>query len=268
MRRLYGPEALAAHVFEDVNLTMDGINVTLDASEHRRLATSYSRKAEAAYSSCTYASGSACVIVDSCSFAFRGSDDKQDWVSNANGFKTEEVGGKTVHQGFYNELTKLTANTGLNTAVGACANPNFIGHSLGGAMASIAKLEYGKGNVYTYGAPAFVKNNGDNFIGGYRLWHEDDPVPKAAGVLGYGHAGGSHEIYEWRDWKWKGCGWWCRYYGYDVITSVRGESWSKVSSSGFFAQIVSNVVSLISGNSHYHSMQTKYNVYAGQSGSQ
>jgi len=151
--------------------------------------------------------------------------------------------------------------------VGACTNPNFIGHSLGGAMASLAKLEYGKGNVYTYGAPAFVKDNNENFIGGYRLWHESDPVPKAAGVVGYGHAGGSHEIYEHRDWGWKSS-WCCSYYWYDDRISVRGVSWSKMSSSDLFEQIVSNVVSVITGNSHYHSMQAQYSVYAGQSNSQ
>ena len=59
---------------------------------------------------------------------------------------------RQVHGGFNAEFEKLR-DAGLDNRVDGCASPNWVGHSLGGAMASIARLHYGKGAVYTFGCP-------------------------------------------------------------------------------------------------------------------
>ena len=118
--------------------------------ETRRRLTAADNLANDAYSrSCTYEDGNACVMQEDCSFAFRGSNDFQDCASNAAGvFYAMSVNGQPMHGGFVAELEKLRA-VGLDSAVGDCGSPAFIGHSLGGAIASVAEQHYGKCSVYT-----------------------------------------------------------------------------------------------------------------------
>ena len=151
---------------------------------HRRLSTMQSQLAYNVYdvdnSLNCYASTSACyeyenafAYRDDCKFVFRGSNDIWDYVSNAKGvLDVAKVGHGSitlsnqgygrlatgefyVHVGFASELKKLTDHTGLSRDVSSCPHNEleFIGHSLGGAMANIAKIYYGMGNVVTFGAP-------------------------------------------------------------------------------------------------------------------
>ena len=81
-----------------------------------------------------------------CTFAFRGSDDLTDWVSNGAGvFYATTVRGKRLHGGFVDEFNKLQSR--ISGDVAGCGSPTFVGHSLGGAMATVAANYYGKVRV-------------------------------------------------------------------------------------------------------------------------
>lgn len=71
----------------------------------------------------------------------------------------------------------------------------WVGHSLGGGMALMARLHYGSGETYTYAAPGVTKDSRNYNFGGKRFWHKWDPVPYAANLAGYKHISrGSVEI--------------------------------------------------------------------------
>eukprot|EP00940_MAST-03C_sp_MAST-3C-sp2_P000429 g429.t1 len=200
---------------ESLNLYKEGIEGMEDGAERRKLAAA-DNMASDAYNSCTWSNGNACVIRDECKFAFRGSDDFQDWVSNAAGvFSATWVNGRKLHGGFVNEFNKINSVSGFRSAVNGCSNPNWIGHSLGGAIATVARQYYGKGYVTTFGAPQlFDHRPGCAMSGRGRHYHEADPV---AGNLygamgGYWHGQSSKELY----WRCSSRHWWggCRSSGY------------------------------------------------------
>ena len=284
MRRLYGPEALAAYVFEETNITMhDGTsatNVTVNASEHRRLVTQYAQMAADSYtpSGTYFQNGNSFVLQSGCDFAFRGSDDKDDWMSNLSpGFSSlfESPGtdwnGLKVHSGFLVEFQKVegalnTAGISLTAAVTTCKDagetPNFIGHSLGGAMANLARVQYGEGNIYTYGAPSVFADTAPKLTG-YRMWHQSDPVPKAP-ELWFKHpdTGDSYQIKETRVvkvWCWTASKWWRPSVPYlcpsrTWTQHVELSGWNEFSIEDIATQIVQNLANMLWGGTHYHSM--------------
>lgn len=64
-----------------------------------------------------------------------------------------------VHDGFKDHFIGFV-NNGLNEHVDRCISSGadiiWIGHSLGGAVASLARLYYGRGKIYTFGGPLRV----------------------------------------------------------------------------------------------------------------
>jgi putative lipase involved disintegration of autophagic bodies len=133
--------------------------------------------------------------VENCVFAFRGSDDVQDWLSNAAGIFGFYTYGNW-HGGFHDEFQKIRPM--FEARVNACVNPVFVGHSLGGSIATVAQDYYNKGSVVTFGAPLTFDNNPGCHVPGKRIFHEEDPV--AGNLFGamssYFHGTPGTEIYE------------------------------------------------------------------------
>ena len=86
----------------------------------------------------------------------------------------QNVNGKVVHGGFYNQFDGIRTKSNLDQEVSECTDPIWVGHSLGGAMAAIARQYYGKGSLNTYGAPAPFAEQAqpDDGWNGWRTWHE------------------------------------------------------------------------------------------------
>ena len=199
-RRLTEDEPAArTHARSNMEQYAQLINEALDNGDHdghhRRLASEKSGWAVASYTYCDYSDNNLCVTYPaSCTFVFRGSDDAADWISNARGaFSATTINGRTLHGGFVHEFNK--AISFINSK--SCSNYKFIGHSLGGAIAEVARVYYGKGEVTTYGAPQLFDHDRTKYDSGERYFHEEDPV---AGNLfglnaGYWHQSGAKEIY-------------------------------------------------------------------------
>jgi hypothetical protein len=181
------------------------VNTSKQQRRATTLATWQADLAQDAYTRCDGQNGNACVIRSGCHFAFRGSDDAHDWISNAAGlFSKTNVNGRTCHGGFVNEFNKLKSwlDSSSGGNVGSCSNPSWIGHSLGGAIAAVARLHYNKGTVYTYGQPQWLDDSsGCLFSGGHRVFHESDPV--AGNLFGlmstYWHAQSGTELRHYTD---------------------------------------------------------------------
>jgi len=218
----------------------------------RRLSTTESQWALDAYGSGPniVADGNAQFLYPApCVFAFAGSDDVEDWVSNAQIVPANE-NGKQVHTGFLAEFNSLKdeINARCNCYATTCT---FVGHSLGGAIADVARLHYGRGAVTTFGKPQVFWQDYGCFVGGTRVYHESDPVAgNLFGILGlFWHASGSDEIYENCRWNWCTCGWFCGYPCYQC-SGPRIRSRGCTDNSGSFDT-----------NFDYHSMANIYNVY-------
>ena len=130
--------------------------------------------------------------------AFRGTANRRNWLINFNTFGTGANYGK-VHGGFYHAFQSARPALEQYIAQHASSNRKLVlaGHSLGGALATIAAAEWHNAydllSVYTVGQPAagkrdfreFVSNQfGDRF---FRMVNEDDLVPTVP--PGYKHVG-------------------------------------------------------------------------------
>mmetsp|Transcript_17438 Transcript_17438/g.36034 ORF Transcript_17438/g.36034 Transcript_17438/m.36034 type:complete len:514 (-) Transcript_17438:311-1852(-) len=114
--------------------------------------------------------------------AFAGSDDTMDWIHNLNAIPGGP-GGK-YHRGFYNYQNDLQpcVNKYRNMLSGWGIQTDYIvGHSLGGASATVYAQEHGQPvkGVATYGAPKTNQAWGSGSINGWRFQHSDDPVPSS-----------------------------------------------------------------------------------------
>ncbi|QDT35967.1 lipase family protein [Stratiformator vulcanicus] len=130
------------------------------------------------------ASNSDAVVV-----AFRGTQQVRDWLANLNvGYTQFPLG--TVHRGFFFALQAVRSQVeeAIRDAGGANKKVYFTGHSLGGALATLAAAEWHGdfeiAGVYTFGQPAVGLSNfrsamavryPDSF---HRFVNEDDIVPR------------------------------------------------------------------------------------------
>lgn len=157
-----------------------------------------------------YQNGNQCVI------AFAGTDDVSD-LSDDLDVREKHACGHSFHKGFYDEFQNFLSGDRWSSEFrphlksDACsAGIIAVGHSLGGALASVlATCANAPGNpladqlgfliqsLYTIGAPALAKSsprNGQTESGcfdGIRFFNEDsrtfDPVAYAAVLLGFEH---------------------------------------------------------------------------------
>ncbi len=124
--------------------------------------------------------------------AFRGSEKKiEDWLTNVDAVPASSIDVKNgkVHSGFYNDFKRLkeTIENRINEIHQELGEKNvpvfFTGHSLGGALASIATKEVlpdGNGACYTYGAPRVGDYEYFEFVKTpiYRIVNSSDIVPR------------------------------------------------------------------------------------------
>ncbi|MCG6943481.1 MAG: lipase family protein [Thiohalocapsa sp.] len=121
--------------------------------------------------------------------ATRGTATFADWLSNANVGLARGPQGLLVHQGFHKIYEQFRRDLITTTAAYAPRVVHCVGHSLGGALASLAAVEI-KGRIgcdvklYTFGAPRvglspFCRTLTDDLLAGNikRVWNPADPVP-------------------------------------------------------------------------------------------
>lgn len=141
-------------------------------------------------------------------FAFRGSDEMRDWLDNVNAFPTRILFGE-FHRGFARSTDDVWEPLFERYLVGRQADraagrprPIFlVGHSLGGAMATVAAakllhIDHPFTSVYTFGQPramtletARIFNNEarDRF---FRFQNNGDIVTRVPSrLMGYSHVG-------------------------------------------------------------------------------
>ena len=129
--------------------------------------------------------------------AFRGTTSISDWLTNLNAFSHKAAYG-AVHRGFYFAFHSVKQD--LEKFLGDVATSQRViltGHSLGGALATLAAAEWqGKypiSAVYTYGQPAVGKSDFRTFMTDHydskflRIVNDDDIVPRVP--PGYKHVG-------------------------------------------------------------------------------
>ncbi|WP_415920630.1 lipase family protein [Tateyamaria sp. SN6-1] len=126
-------------------------------------------------------------------FAMRGTTGKMgisnDWISNYQIGLTRGPTGSLVHSGFMDIYSKMRSDV---QRMISGANPkriHFIGHSLGGALATLAAVDYAQNgtatsHLYTFGAPRIgslgLGNDVVRMIGAERIkrvYSISDPVP-------------------------------------------------------------------------------------------
>lgn len=135
--------------------------------------------------------------------AFRGTNEAADWLDNINALATDKLFG-SFHKGFYNSLNDVwqPMYDKYRVLYRKKRKPVFItGHSLGGAMATIAAAKFLHADtpfisVYTFGQPRAVSLDtsrifntacGNRF---FRFQNNNDIVTRVpARIMGYSHVG-------------------------------------------------------------------------------
>ena len=120
---------------------------------------------------------------------FRGTQTARDWLSNAVIAMEPGPAGSTVHVGFNGIYKSMRDELGREIAAARPERVHFVGHSLGGALASLAAMDFiaaGQvpGYLYTFGAPrvgalgsASVLNRNLPAGSVKRVYALSDPVP-------------------------------------------------------------------------------------------
>ncbi len=135
--------------------------------------------------------------------AFRGTNELSDWLDNINAFSTDVLFG-SFHRGFWNSVDDVwdKINGGYEELRKKKKRPLFItGHSLGGAMATIAAARFIHDDrpfisVYTFGQPRCIGRDAARIFnaeaGGrcHRFQNNEDIVTRVpARFMGYSHVG-------------------------------------------------------------------------------
>lgn len=118
---------------------------------------------------------------------FRGTQSLGDWLTNANVMTSGDGQGNYVHDGFNKAFKSMQPTIkNLLDELNGIHTVHCIGHSLGGALATICAnwlQSHYRTYVYTYGSPrvglhqfakSLTKTMGENI---YRVYHKTDPVP-------------------------------------------------------------------------------------------
>lgn len=136
--------------------------------------------------------------------SFRGSRSVRNWITNVNfpAGPTTICADCLAHNGFWISWLEAQKNVLDAVAKARAQYPNFkivsTGHSLGGALASLAagtlRSQGTTVDLYTYGAPKIGLQGISNYLSAtnlganYRVTHKNDPVPKLPpALLGYRH---------------------------------------------------------------------------------
>ncbi|MDY6905281.1 MAG: lipase family protein [Thermodesulfobacteriota bacterium] len=134
---------------------------------------------------------------------FRGTNELADWLDNINAFGTKQLFGE-FHRGFWNAVEDVwqPINTKCRDLQKQRKRPIFItGHSLGGAMATIAAAKFVHEDkpftsVYTFGQPrAMTRSTAQIFnmeckSRFFRFHNNNDIVTRVpARLMGYSHIG-------------------------------------------------------------------------------
>lgn len=135
--------------------------------------------------------------------AFRGTNETKDWIDNINAFSVKALFGE-FHRGFYNSVEDLwhEIEQKIDAIRQERKKPLFItGHSLGGAMASIAAsilIHEDKPftSVYTFGQPRALTQSTSRIFNieckdrYYRFHNNNDIVTRSpTRLMGYSHVG-------------------------------------------------------------------------------
>jgi triacylglycerol lipase len=125
---------------------------------------------------------------------FRGTHSPQNWLTNTNAILGSWPRGGQVHAGFRDALLSQWGR--IEVALQSARGPLFFtGHSLGGALATLAASLHPPQSTYTFGAPrvgnsAFGKTLSQSPL--YRVVNNRDGVtslPLPFPTLGFSHAG-------------------------------------------------------------------------------
>ncbi|MEO1699573.1 MAG: lipase family protein, partial [Planctomycetota bacterium] len=134
--------------------------------------------------------------------AFRGTDEPQDWLVNVRARLVEWSEGGRVHEGFARGLDALWP--GIEPALVDLGAPVVaVGHSLGGALATLALARGPLAAAYTFGAPRVGDEAFGRTLRGpmFRVVHGRDPVPCVPPRRwGFRHAGERHDAHASNGW--------------------------------------------------------------------
>ncbi|KEY69353.1 hypothetical protein S7711_08111 [Stachybotrys chartarum IBT 7711] len=135
--------------------------------------------------------------------SFRGSASIRSWLSDVIFIRipVDICSGCTAHWGFWTSWVDSRGPVLQAVRTAVAKNPGFriafTGHSLGGAIASLAAAELRDNgyniDLYTFSAPSFGDETLSTYItnqagGNYRITHYNDPVPRVPPMLiGYAH---------------------------------------------------------------------------------
>ncbi|KAF7552581.1 hypothetical protein G7Z17_g4223 [Cylindrodendrum hubeiense] len=136
--------------------------------------------------------------------SIRGSSNIRNWITNLD-FGQDScstlVSGCGAHSGFQNAWNEIATAAKAAIVSAKAANPSYTvvstGHSLGGAVATLAAAYLRKGGIaldlYTFGSPRVGDGDFADFVTNqagaeYRVTHGDDPVPRLPPIIfGYRH---------------------------------------------------------------------------------
>lgn len=135
--------------------------------------------------------------------AFRGTDEIDDWLDNLKAFSTDQLFGG-FHYGFFSSLEDVWKPIDMKCRFLQQQKKRpifFTGHSLGGAMATVAAAKYiyedkPFNNLYTFGQPRVVTRETARILNSecrsiyFRFHNNNDIVTRVpARLMGYSHAG-------------------------------------------------------------------------------